>query len=57
MDSRAPRPATRKADRKRPKLTLNKETLKDLTAADKEVNGGLRQPMETNYVTCTCVGC
>ena len=53
MNARAPRPATRKAGRKRPKLKLNKETLKDLAAAgkDKDVKGGLRDT--TLLQTCT----
>jgi hypothetical protein len=42
MNPRAPRRATRKAGRKTPKLKLNRETLKDLTAAGKEIKGGLK---------------
>jgi len=45
MNARAPRPATRKPGSKRPKLKLNKETIKDLTAADKDIKGGA--PVET----------
>jgi hypothetical protein len=53
MNPRPPRPATRKAGRKRPKLTLNKETLRDLTAAHKEIKGGA--PVETG-VRCNING-
>ena len=45
MNARAPRPATRKPGSKRPKLKLNKETLKDLAAPDKDIKGGA--PVET----------
>jgi len=38
MDSRAPKQPAGKTDRK--KLKLNKETLKDLSASDKEIKGG-----------------
>jgi hypothetical protein len=38
------------------KLSLNKETIKDLTAAkQKQVKGG--SPQETKGRTCTCDGC
>jgi hypothetical protein len=40
MDSRAPKQASSKTERKKLKLKLNKETLKDLSAADKEIKGG-----------------
>ena len=44
MNARAPRQATRKSAPKRPKakLKLNKETLKDLSAAGKQIKGGAR---------------
>ena len=41
MDSRAPKQAPSKDERKKNKLKLNKETLKDLSAAEKEIKGGL----------------
>ena len=43
----------RKAARKRPKLKLNKETIKDLTAADKDIKGGA--PVDTG-IRCNIVG-
>ena len=41
MDSRASKRAEGKTERKKTKLKLNKETLKDLSAADKEIKGGV----------------
>jgi hypothetical protein len=40
MTARGASPVARKAARKRPKLKLNKETLKDLAAPDKDIKGG-----------------
>jgi hypothetical protein len=56
MNPRPPRQSTRKATQKRPKLKLNKESLKDLTAAGKEIKGG-RMGGDTELVTCSCGGC
>ena len=56
MSARAPRPATRKPGRKRPKLKLNKETLKDLTVAGKGVKGG-GMATDTQRWTCSCQAC
>jgi len=42
MNARGASPVARRAARKRPKLKLNKETIKDLTAADKDIKGGAR---------------
>ena len=53
MNARAPRPATRKPVSKRPKLKLNKETLKDLAAPDKDIKGGA--PVDTG-IRCNIVG-
>jgi hypothetical protein len=41
------------------KLQLNKETLRDLTAAEhKQVKGGQNPPAnDTERVTCSCGGC
>ena len=43
MNARGASPVARKAARKRPKL--NKQTIKDLTAADRDIKGGA--PVET----------
>jgi len=48
MDSRAPKQPAGKTDRK--KLNLNKETLKDLSASEKEVKGGAR---DMSHACCT----
>jgi len=53
MNARAPRPATRQPGSKRPKLKLNKETLKDLAAPDKDIKGGA--PVDTG-IRCNIVG-
>ena len=42
MGSRTAKQTTRRPGPKRPKLKLNKETLKDLSASGKEVKGGAR---------------
>ena len=55
MNARAPRAATTKVARKKSKLKLNKETLKDLTAAGKAVKGGERPPAnDSRGWTCGC---
>ena len=41
MNSKAPKQAANETERKKTKLKLNKETLKDLSAADKEIKGGV----------------
>ena len=41
MSSRAPKQAASETEQKKRKLKLNKETLKDLSASDKEIKGGL----------------
>ena len=48
MDSRAPKQAPSKTEGK--KLKLNKETLKDLSAADKDIKGG-RLPTDSRLCT------
>jgi len=53
MNARGASPVARKAARKRPKLKLNKETLKDLAAPDKDIKGGA--PVDTG-IRCNIVG-
>ena len=53
MNARAPRAATREAGRKKPKLKLSKETLKELAAPDKDIKGGV--PVDSGR-QCQIVG-
>ena len=52
MDSRAPKQAASETEQKKRKLKLNKETLKDLSASDKEIKGGMAWHPSQNDTEC-----
>ena len=56
MKAGAPKPATTKAGAKRPTPKLNKETLRDLSAAGKTIKGG-RMMGDTLRNSCSCDNC
>ena len=52
MNSKAPKQGASETERKKTKLKLNKETLKDLSAGDKDVKGGLAGHPSQNDTEC-----
>lgn len=52
MDSRVPKQSASETEQKKRKLKLNKETLKDLSASDKDIKGGMAGHPSLNDTEC-----